>query len=339
MDTQTDPGEVFLQYRPGRRRWLKLVAVLGAVLLLLTIVYSVRWTVFSPTAVVHAYFQALTDRDAAAALRLVDTETTDGLPADLLTAAVLESTDYAPPEDVELAEVTVDGQRAVAQVRFTISGRERTASLRLSRGTGIVDTTLQRWRITDGVRPLRLGEAPGQVTVNGVGVRTQDLDGPRSLLALFGGYQVGVPTEDPLWDARTIRVLVGPDQAREVDVPMVARPEVRAEVERQLVEVLDTCAASAELFPPGCPFGNARIARASDVQWRIASYPQVRLVAGPDGFGGIAMLASPAADGEAVVTGTQQAFGTERPFEIVVPFPVSGVVSERAGAIVFEPSW
>ena len=44
-------------------------------------------------------------------------------------------------------------------------------------------------------------------------------------------------------------------------------------------------------------------------------------------------------DGEAVVTGVREAFGHSVPFEIVVPFPVSGRVSVDGTAVVFEPDW
>lgn len=340
MATATDPSEVFVQYRPGRRGWLKLLAVLGTVLLLLALVYSVRLTGSSPTAVVNAYFQALADRDLAAALRVLDAAVVgEDPPPELLTAAVLSSEDYAPPEDVEIAESTVDDRRAFVEVRFTIAGRQAATSLELRRGSGVADNLRQRWRIVDGVRELRLGEAPGQVTVNGVLLWAHDIDASRSLPALFGGYQVGVPPDDPLWDARTIRMLVGPDQTRPVDVPMVPRPEVRAEIERQRDALLDECAARNELAPPGCPFSHGRILGATGVAWQITSYPQLRLISAPDGLADATMRVQTTTDGEAVLTGTQVASGTERPFEIVVSFRADGAVVEQAGRIVFEADW
>lgn len=339
MASGTDSGdEVFVEYRPNRRRWLGVVAVLGAVLLVLGILHAVRLTAFSPDAVVRAYFQALTDRDAAAARQVTAGESVAG-EAELLTAAVLESEDYAPPADLEIVESSVDGRTAEAGVEFTISGRPQATTLRLRREDGLIDRVFHRWRIVDAVRPLPLGEVPGEVAVNGVPVLAQDLEGPRTLPALFGGYEVGVPADDPLWDPRTVTVLVGPDEPRQIDVPMAARPEVRAEVERQLTGILDRCAASTELLPPGCPFGNSRIAQATDVAWRIEDYPGFTLTPGPDGFGGVAMLLHSTSDGEAVVTGIQEAFSLERPFEVVVPFPVSGVVTVDGDAVTFEPAW
>lgn len=334
-----DPGEVFVQYRPNRRRWVVAGAVLAVVVLGFAMLYSVRLTVYSPEATIGSYFDALADRDVDAALALIATEQTAGLPRDLLTEAVLASEAYLPPADPDVGEVSVDGRRAVAEVSFTLGDQRHTASLRLRRTDGLADTVFHRWRLAGGLQQLYLGEAPAEVSVNGQPVAAYELDGPRTLPVLWGGYEVGVPADDPLWDPGTATVLVGPEGAAEVAVPMVARPAVREEVERQVRELLDGCAASTELLPPACPFGNARIARAEDVRWQIVRYPELDLSAAPDGFGQVTMLAVSTSDGEAVVTGTQLAFGSERPFETEVPFPVSGTVAERDGAVVFEPSW
>jgi len=330
---------IFVEYRPDRRRFLAVVAVFGVVALLLAVAYSLRMTVYSPSAVVHAYFQALADRDLAAALRTTD-QGAGGFPDDLLQPAVLESDAYLPPSQPDIVEVTVDGGRAEVRVEFTIGDRPATASLRLRRAEeGFLDSLLRRWRIVDGVRPLPLGSSPAEVEVNGVRVVAQDLDGPRTLPVVFGGYAVGVSADDPLWDAREVTVLVGSDRATVVDVPLVPDPQVRAEVERQVTEILDQCAASTELLPPGCPFGNARYGRVSDVAWRISAYPELAMAPSPDGFGGVVMAVRSTLDGEAVVTGVREAFGREVPFEIVVPFPVSGVVSADGAAIAFQPGW
>lgn len=330
--------DIFVQYRPNRRRWLTIAAGLGAVLLLLVVLYSIRLTVFTPDAAVRAHFQGLADRDLSAALAVTEDGGGNTGP-DLLDPAVLRSDQYTPPSDLELTEVTVDGRSAEVQVSFTVSERQHQATLRLRRDDGAMDRLFHRWRIQDAVRPLRLGETPGEISVNEVTVLAQDLAGAMTLPAVFGGYQVGVPPGDPLWDSRTVAIVVGPQQSTPVDVPMMARPEVREEVERQLTAILDECAASTELLPAGCPFGNARIGEAENVQWRITTYPRIAFSAGPDGFGGVAMLVHSTTDGEAVVTGVQLAFSLERPFETEVPFPVSGIVTSQGETVQFEPSW
>src|SRR5690606_30452612 len=142
---------IFVEYRPDRRRFLAVVAVFGVVALLLAVACSLRMTVYSPSPVVHAYFQALADRDLAAALRPPD-QGAGGFPDDLLQPAVLESDAYLPPSEPDIVEVTVDGGRAEVRVEFTIGDQPATASLRLRRAEeGFLDSLLRRWRIVDGV--------------------------------------------------------------------------------------------------------------------------------------------------------------------------------------------
>src|SRR5690606_41758256 len=122
------------------------------------------------------------------------------------------------------------------------------------------DRVRRRCRFGSGYWLLPLASIRAEIEVNGARVAAQDLNGPRTLRVVFGGYQVGVPADDPLWDSQAVTVLVGSDRVTAVDVPLVPDPGVRAEVERQVTELLDGCAASTELLPAGCPF---EIGRAS----------------------------------------------------------------------------
>jgi hypothetical protein len=128
MTAPADPSDVFVDYRPrpGRRRAV-LVAI-AAVLVAVAAVYVVRQTVSSPGSAVEAYFDALADRDAGAALGMVAPEIADPVEPDVVNAAVLRSADYSPPADVEVSGVEVDGRNAVAEVAFTIDGRAHAAS-------------------------------------------------------------------------------------------------------------------------------------------------------------------------------------------------------------------
>jgi hypothetical protein len=335
MSAPPDPGSVFVDHRPNLRRWKVILAAAGVLLLLLTLVYAVRATVSSPDSAVRSYFGALADRDPAAALRRIAPEVAGPVERDLITAAVLDSPDYAPPEQVEVTEVVVDGRMAVAEVSYTVAGRARTASLRLRRDEGLADTLLHRWLVVDGVGSIILGQTPAEITVNGVPVPAFDAQAPRILPALPGSYQLGVPADDPMWQERATAVEVAPQQATEVDVAMVVRPAVRDEVDRQLARLLDGCAESTELLPPGCPFGYARVATAEDVRWRIARYPSIRISAGQEA-GAPVMVVTSASDGEAVVTGTPR-FG--RPLAVTVPFPVAGTATLRGSTVVFRPDW
>jgi hypothetical protein len=334
MTTPVGSDPIFVEYRPRPWRRRALLTGLAVALLLVGLVYAVRGTVSSPGSAVTGYFDALADRDAAAALRLLAPEVADRVDRELVNPAVLGSDAYTPPAEVEVTDVTVDGRNATAEVAYTLGGGRHTASLRLRRDEGIVDAVVHRWRVVDGVGSLLLRDPPAEVTVNGARVPAHDAQGPRVLPALPGGYQVGVADDDPLWQARSVSAQVAPQRTTEVAVPLVPRPEVRDEVDRQVTARLDACAASTALVPPGCPFGYAVTAGAEAVEWRIVRYPNLGLTAGAE-LGRAVMVVHSTTDGEAMVTGRGR-FG---PVAATVPFPVSGVVSARGGSLVFEPGW
>jgi hypothetical protein len=332
---EVDPRSVFVDYRPRPGRRKAILIGLGVALLLVAVVYVIRVTVSSPESAVQGYFDALADRDAEAALAATAPEVRDQVARDLITDAVLRSDAYSPPSEVEVTEVSVDGRGAVAAIEYTIDRRELSASLRLRRDDGMLDAVFHRWLMVDGIGSLLLADVPEQVAVNGEPIAAYDAQGPRVLPALPGGYQVGIPEGDPLWEARSVAVQVEPQSATEVSVPLAAQPAVREEIDRQIAERLDECAASTELVPPGCPFGYAVVASAEEVQWRIAEYPQLELTAGRE-LGEMVIVVSTAAEGEAVVSGTRRFVGE---FEQPVPFPVSGTATVAGDSVLFQPDW
>lgn len=334
MGEPADHRTIFVEYRPRRRRRLAVLAAIGLALLLVVAVYAIRSTGSSPAATVTAYFDALADRDADAARRVLAPEIGAPLGQEAIDDAVLRSEAYSPPREVEVTGVTVDDRDATVAASYVVDGRRYPASLRLRRGGGLVDAVFHRWRIVNGIGTVRFGRAPEQVTVNGEPVAAHDPLGPRILAALPGGYRIGVPEGDPLWQARTTVAVVQPQQETEVDVALAARAEVRDEVDRQIRERLDRCAASTELAPPGCPFAYGFAVAADDVQWRILRYPVVGLSPPPDPERSGAVVDT-TREGEAMVTGTRR-FGA---IEDTVQFPATGMVSVRDGSVRFEPDW
>lgn len=329
MAGPTEP--IFVEYRrrPGRRRAVLVVAVVALLLLLLG--YAVRTaTRPSPESTVDAYFAALADRDPDAALRVTAPEIADQVDRVVISDPVLGSDGYTPPEQVSVTGVTVEDRDAVADVAFRIDGHPYRVSLRLRRE----GTVRPRWLVIDGVGSLLLGQVPEQITVNGQPVAAYDAQGPRILPALPGGYRIGVPDGDPLWQPRSLPARVAPQRATEVDAILVARPAIREQVDRQVVRLLDACADSTELVPPGCPFGYAVAGSAEDVQWRIVNYPNIGLSAPSEG-GGLAVVHT-AREGEAMVTGTRRFVGR---FEDMVPIPISGTVTVSGETAVFQPGW
>lgn len=332
---KVDPRTVFVDYRPrpGRRRAI-LIGVVVA-LVLIAAVFVIRTTVSSPESAVRDYFDALADRDAGAALAATAPEVREQVARDLISDTVLESDGYVPPGEVEVTEVSTDGRGAVAEVAYAIDGREHTATLRLRRDEGLLDAVFHRWLVVDGIGSLLLGEGPEQITVNGRPVAAYDAQGPRVLPALPGSYQISVPEQDPLWEPRSVAAQVEPQGSTEVSVPLVARPAVREAINQQVARRLDDCAASAELLPPGCPFGYAVVGSAEDVRWRIAAYPRLELTPGRQ-LGEPVIVVGTSAEGEAVISGTRRFVGE---FEQSVPFPVSGTATVAGDRVLFQPDW
>jgi hypothetical protein len=328
---RVDPRTVFVDYQPRPWRRKAVLAGLAVVLVMVGAVLVIRSTVSSPASAVRGFFDALADRDADAALGALTPEPPEG---ELFSDAVLRSEAYSPPREVDVAEVTVDGREAAAEVTYTIDDREQSVLLRLRREEGLLDSVFHRWQVVDGVGQLRLGDVPEEITVNGQRIPAYDAEGPRILPALPGGYQVGVPEGDPLWEPRSVPAQVAPQDATDVSVPLAARPEVRESVEQQVRDLLEVCAASTELIPPGCPFGYARTL-AEDVAWRIAEYPRLSLTAGREADRAVVLVGT-SREGEAVITGTQRFVGE---FEESVPFPVSGVATVQGDSVLFQPDW
>lgn len=327
-----DPDAVFVDYRP--RPWLRkaLLIVVAVALLLIGAVYAIRSTVSSPESAVRGYFDALADRDAGGALAATAPEVRDQVARDVISDAVLGAEGYAPPRDVDIRELTVDGRGAVAEVSYTVDEQERSATLRLRRDDGMLDSVLHRWLVVDGIGSLRLTDPPAEVTVNGQRIAAYDAQGPRILQALPGGYQIGVPEGDPLWEARSVPAQVAPQDATEVRVPLTARAEVRESVEAQVRDLVDDCAASTELVPPGCPFGYAVVAQAEDISWRIERYPSLSLTAGREGDQ-LVVLVGTSQEGEAVISGSRRFVGE---FEQPIPFPVTGVATVQGDSVFFQ---
>ncbi|QJU55430.1 hypothetical protein SCB71_20680 [Herbiconiux sp. KACC 21604] len=108
-----------------------------------------------------------------------------------------------------------------------------------------------------------------------------------------------------------------------------------AEVQSAVDDFLADCVTERLLYPPGCPFGldvNDRIV--SEPVWSIETLPQLTLLAGQDSW------VVPNAKGSArVVVDIRSLFdGTVTTRDEIVPFDVSFAVSvEPDGSIVFSP--
>lgn len=281
-----DTSGVFLDPRSHRGHLLVVAVVLGALILALVPLKAVEWFFFRPQSTVKAYFDALADRDAARAARLTSSsEDMDEL--EVLDPAALRSSRYIPPTDVRIDTVkTTEKDTAVAAVSFALAGQRRELSLTLRRDSHATAGLFRRWRIVGGRYPIGV-RAPGvdEVVVAGVPARLDEGSYEVALLAFPGGYSVTLP-EQPLLTAPETTLYAGVAGHKGVSSMAQIEPTVAAnavsEIERQVHEYLDDCAASNEPEPEGCPFAvGYTIGEVKDLQWRITSYPTITVELDP----------------------------------------------------------
>lgn len=266
------PDAERLVVKPGRGRLVVAVASgLAASSVALVVAHQVlSSTMFGPQRVVTAYFEALQQGDAEAALDLVHPSTLEGAAPGLLRADVIR--DAAVEADV--GEVSVEGDSAT--VAATVDGRPAQLVLyRDGRSAGV----FPRWRLGTSFDLLHVqvdaayGAPVESVRVNGVEMPATDA----GVLVFPGRYSVSVPAAYP-WAGRDAEVVAvggstvtaAPSVALAPDVPAKADAAVRAHVDR--------CAESTSSQPPQCPF--SWYSALGEVEWRVLDYPTVVVDAG-----------------------------------------------------------
>src|SRR5690606_11178513 len=129
--------------------------------------------------------------DAALAL-VADAETARGADgATLVTGAVLADDRYAPPSDWRTTGVAARGDVTVVDVRYTVDGLEYDDAFSVRRADGWTSRLRGRWELVNGIRAVMFGQAPAEVTANGVRVAALDDQGrPATVPALLGAYQL-----------------------------------------------------------------------------------------------------------------------------------------------------
>jgi hypothetical protein len=265
-DAEPTAREALLPVMPSRPVLTALIGIVAVVLGVSAPVLGIRWAFFGPDDTVRGYFGALADRDADGAWDYVLAQDAE---RPLTTAPpVLRGAGYTPPSKVDLRDVSTDGDRAQAQVRYEIAGApvEETLSLRRLGGP---DHPFQRWHIENGLHSLRVATAGVAAVL--VGDHPVALAGQGGDLPVFPGqYTMRLP-EDPLTesDAVTARSAAG--------VPVGLAPRLRAtaveRIDREVKAYLDGCAARAEEAPSGCPFAYGGFYELTSITWRITRYP------------------------------------------------------------------
>jgi hypothetical protein len=343
--------------KPFDKRKTMLITTIagGAVLLLLAaliVVTQVNGHMFGPEATAEKYFSKLSDGDAEGALKLADVDVPQESRT-LLTNDVLGGA-KALPDDVTVDDADISGDTATVSVSYDIAGSKGNSTLTLHKA-GKKALFFDDWALQSPNLRVLAVDTPGlkKVKVNGVDV---DTDGSALSLPAFPGlYTIGMAEKSDLItaDPVEIRAFLSDDTDMEgEDTPqLAAQPsdDFRAEVDKQVKTLIDSCAKKSVAEPDGCPFGSssADSSDATDLKWSISSYPTVTVsdetTGTDDGSGGYgdpsdsgdegdstgpnggpAWRISSDSDGEALVTGSYEILDDDEPFDDTVSFSVNG---------------
>jgi hypothetical protein len=324
------PESVWVDRRPVSRRARVIAVVTVAVLLAVLVVpVIVDRILFTPEATVHGFFGALAHRDAAAALRAVDTVGSGDEP--LLRSAVLRSHDYVPPTDLRIERIDTGSDPALAAVSFRVGERRLTASLGMTRER---HKTFNRWHI-EGLPQVAIS-AVGvtELSVNGVRMKTgapATPDAPRMIQAdaLPGGYALGVP-DNPVVQAVRQELYVG--DGGQATLQASVKPGAEAQVDAQVRAYIDHCAQSTDASPDGCPFSVFLLGTPTSLQWKITKYPRIAVAMTPAG-----PYVRTEDEGSATASGVAKDFSTTDHFSESDTFDVKGPVDVSAGGVKWTP--
>jgi hypothetical protein len=224
----------------------------------------------TPDGVVAAYFAALADRDADDARDFIARAEDEKVETVLLDDETLEHAEYTPPSDLSIisSEEAPTELTASVKARYKISGTTYERDLFLVRQTAPAP-----WRILRGWGLLPANTRTSYPLVI-AGRRVPKSDSP-TVPAFLGSYVIRL-AKHPLLEADPVTAVAGAAHAPALQLR--PRDERQSELERQVREHLDACAAQSEPDPPGCPFQ-----RNPDVQYphtvlrTITRYPTLKL--------------------------------------------------------------
>jgi hypothetical protein len=254
------------------------VAAIGIVLILLVgagvAAVTVRLSRPDPGNAVRAYFDALSAGHAEEALRYVSLGsqfTADRYP--LLSDAGLTET-AARPVDVHVGAVAairgapVGADASSVRVAYRAGGQNVQETLVVLHSNGA-------YRIQSPFVEVAVRNAAGRkVSVNGVALGDQQL----STLAFPGSYHaVAAPNALLAGGRATSTLRPGPTVPLapiDLGTPALA-PGALDEIRNQARAAIDTCAASGQALPPGCPFGLNVPGTPTAVHWTVDSYPAI----------------------------------------------------------------
>ncbi len=236
-------------------------------------------TVYSAGGFVAGYLEALARRDAAGASRFPGVLPTAEASTELLSDSALGGIDR-----VKLVR-DVTGKDGIHTVSYEYTlGGERAESDYRVRGTGSFLGLFPTWKFDSS--PL----ATVAVTVlhdnrfraNGVALSSLAEQGEAAGYLVFAPGRYSFDHRSSYLDADAVSVPVTePGSVSSVQVNVQANAALVDQVDEELREYLDDCAAQEVLQPTGCPFGKTFENRVDNTpKWSIAEYPRVEIIPG-----------------------------------------------------------
>ena len=261
--------------RPTARRTVWLVRVLVIALCSGGCLWALQaFAGRPPEDVVEKYFAALVDRDADAALALIDDRPREET---LLGDDTLKHPDYTPPGNLYVERVPVfpvtKKSPVVVRATYLIGPQRHELDLALvHKAFG--------WRISIGWADLPANtRTVSPLIVAGTVVPKRD----RSTVPAFPGAYVVRLAEQPLFEASPVTVYAGRANGGN-GLELRLRGPHQDELERQVREYLDTCAGQPDFTPHHCPFGRASGGQdPPTLSRKVVHYPSLLMRAENDG--------------------------------------------------------
>ena len=262
---------------PKTKKRIIVWSIVGGALILIALVATIvvttlQNTVYSPSATAQRYVDAVADGRFAEAQALESgSSDSDGA---LLSSDSVEL--LAGMEDIEVREGFSSGSRQLL-VTYTLDGASASETITM-RSSGKQFLFFDTWEVSAGLAADAQVWARDldTISVGGVELEVGD-DGIAAFAAYPGSYEVAAPSSQ--WMQAVAEPLVVHYGFGSSDVQVEPTPALATEVERQVREVLDSCASSTKLDDADCPFDAWAFREVRNVAWTVDSYPEIELSA------------------------------------------------------------
>ena len=317
-----DPSQV-LRPPPSRRAVRRAVAVIAGAAAIAAGLIVLNDRLFTPGQAAKRYFAALEARDFGAARGRLERAATE---EPLIDSAMLPQDGYTPPAGAHVDNVQLDdnGSGATARVSFTVGGESAISTVRLVL-SGRRLLIFPRWRVQDQYTISVAAPSGADVQIAGIQVSANE-----PVPAFPGAYQVGL-ADNPLLETDPVTAYALQGAPSATLAPRV-KPQARAEVGKQINDLLSRCSRTADLAPSGCPFGATSDDPVTEVRWRILSKPTPTVEQSEDG---VEVVTSQ--EGQVELTGLgENSDGSQYPVAETFSYSVNGPVTVENGAVQWQ---